>query len=80
MQEISWSETVNLRVGDDLPYEVSGPRQAIDALMSVWPERYGDGYDDALRQCRKAVDGEDAPSASRAAFVKAAFDAGLAVD
>lgn len=80
MQEISWSETVNLRVGDNLPYEVSGPRQALDALMSVWPERYGDGYEAAIVHCQKAMDGEETPEMSRTAFVKAARDAGVPID
>lgn len=56
---------------------VRGVRQAVECLMTQWPENHGPRHRDALDTCLKVLDGHRSTVDARDAFIAAAEEADI---
>jgi hypothetical protein len=60
--------------------DVKSVREALDMLSHAWPaDRRGSAYDDAVRACARALDGQLSVERARDAFSTAAWEAEIFV-
>lgn len=51
-----WSIPVRFQTSDGYPYTVANAGEALEALLSIFPEKYGTHYDAAVTACRAALE------------------------
>ncbi|EPE96194.1 DUF982 domain-containing protein [Rhizobium grahamii] len=65
--------------GEQTYRRVASLRQAAEALLIAWPSDDGEEYMDAVKTCFDAMQGKLTAVEARAAFVRAAVEAGLPI-
>lgn len=77
MPENSW--TIRFNTSDGHPYTVTSPGEALEALLSIFPEKYGTRYDSAVSACRAALEGVGSGADARREFLASLKENGLEV-
>ncbi|WP_307145483.1 DUF982 domain-containing protein [Rhizobium tibeticum] len=73
-----WDRGVELVIdGKDEFRTVSNTREAVECLMTSWPDEKGPAYATARKACLSALDGEPSDIDPRAAFIAAAGECGI---
>jgi hypothetical protein len=57
--------------------EVSDVHQALDCMMSGWPDKRGSAHGHALDMCLKVLAGQRSGREAEQAFIEAATEAGI---
>jgi hypothetical protein len=82
-QEVSmpteiWQTPIEVAVeGGDHFKSVQNSREALETLMTCWPEKGGRSFALAKRACMKSLSGEADHAAAARAFQEAAIEAGI---
>lgn len=77
MENPQWSSAVRLEFGGQRSRVVFDTVEAAQVLMGEWPTDTGVSLTAAKRACLAALEGKQPAESARAAFLKAAKEAGL---
>ncbi|MBY5460671.1 DUF982 domain-containing protein (plasmid) [Rhizobium beringeri] len=73
-----WQTPIEVAVeGGDHFKSVQNSREALETLMTCWPEKGGRSFALAKRACMKSLSGEADHAAAARAFQEAAIEAGI---
>lgn len=73
-----WQTPVEVGVGKGDHFKcVHNSREALEALMTCWPDKGGRSYALAKRACLSALDGDEDPIVAACAFHEAAKEVGI---
>jgi hypothetical protein len=76
---IFWVAPVHIRTSDGRSIPVDGPHQAVEMLDAGWPDKTGEHYGRAVRECNLACHVNGCLDSSRETFVAAALEARVLV-
>jgi len=76
---MTWTTPIQFETSDGYPYSVNGPREALEALVSIFPDKFGSRYDEAVKACNATLDGEAAADTTRSKFLSSLNENGLRV-
>jgi hypothetical protein len=75
-----WDKCVELELGESGGYRaVKSTRDAVECLLSRWPQPDGRALAAAKRTCLQALDGKVNTEKARRAFIKAAEEAHISI-
>ncbi|KQV44068.1 hypothetical protein ASE37_04630 [Rhizobium sp. Root268] len=70
---------MHFETSDGYPYTVSGPVEALEALVSIFPDKFGSRYEEAVAACRAALEDEASTGSTRRKFLSSLEENGLPV-
>ena len=66
-----WPTSVRFYTSDGYLYTVENAGEALEALLSIFPEKYGNHYDAAVVACRAVLETGIEDDAARSLFLSA---------
>lgn len=78
MDEKPFDRPVTLELGRIGAYRrIDNTREAVECLMTVWPQNRGARHRDAVETCLKVLDGHRSTEDARCALIEAAIESGV---
>ena len=74
---ISWNIPVELQFPSSGRVSVSGPQEALDFLLAIWPTEDGELYMKCKAACMEALEGVTPVEEARTIFQSAAAEVGI---
>jgi hypothetical protein len=79
MSQKIWPTPVQFETSDGYPYTVTGPREALEALLSIFSDKFGTRYDEAVQACNAVLDDQAAVDTTRTKFLSSLNENGLRI-
>ncbi len=79
MSQHLWPTPIQFETSDGYAYSVNGPRDALEALVSIFPDKFGSRYDEAVQACKAVLEGQAATDTTRSKFLSSLNENGLRV-
>ncbi len=76
LTDVRWTRPVKVRLQCGLEHTFTSIYDALDFLENEWPIRHGQHHQQAVKRCRRALNGIIPAEIAREAFVVACLEAG----